>query len=528
MKKHATKFLSILLAAVLMLSLCACGGGKQESKQTNHYDFGDYEVVYKGACIMTDIDGDDALVMAFDFINNSDTTASYGWTVFEIAMQNKTELESTTVFNDLETYSYVGEDSFTDIEPGATIEAGTSFKLKGTDEVKMTISDLFDHYTYTITVDPSTLEHVEAKPADGEDADSPANETAQLEPFLNWWSGDWYGWWTIKSGTGDYEEYGGYWWDACAMVTIGQPVEDSSYSATMTIWDTDGSRTSDFIAQLDATISPYGVGEHGTLFSESGCFLDDVLEHADWIVDPALTDFEDLMSIDGEYEGEEGSYSYQIVLRPWGVMWDDMAEESLPYSYDYWYLPWVNSGASMPDRLSHGFSSSASTEPSESTAAQTAAPESDEETAPTPSGKMIPFTVEGKTFNDFPFTVRFSLPEGVWDMEDVLFSHNIHIYNWFDADESPWGTPFIWIELYDNEDLLNAHVNDYKNLTETDGRTIGGVAMEGRIYDYVGYEQMQEYYGVLPSGVGVSIRFVKVPDSLLPECHAILDTFAFD
>lgn len=524
MKKRVSKLLSLLLAAVLLVSLCACGHGgkknKKESGSTNRYDFGDYEVVYKGACIMTDIDGDDALVMAFDFTNNSDKTASYGWTVFEKAVQNEAELESTTVYTDLEVYSYVGEDSFTNIAPGTTIEAGTSFKLNSMDEVQMTISDLLDHYTYTITVDPSGLEHVEAKPeaeedmSTGTDFSAPASEGAQQAPFLDWWSGDWYGWWTIKSGTGIYDDYDGYWWDACAMVTIGQPAEDAAYNATVTIWDEDGSRTSDFIAQLDATISPYGVGEYGTLFSESGWFLDDELEHADWIVDPALTEFENLLSIDGEYEGEDGSLSYQIILRPWGVMWDDMAEESLPYSYDYWYLPWVNSGASMPDRLSHGFSSSsAATEASVSA----------------PSGKMIPFTVDGTTpGEDIPFTACFSLPEGAWDLEDSYFSYDIKIYNWFDADESPWGTPFIWIEMYDNEEKLNYYVADYENLTETEGRTIGGVAMAGRMYDYVGYVQMQEYYGVLPSGVGVSIRFVKVPDSLLPECHAILDTFTFD
>lgn len=519
MKKSVTRFLSILLAAAMLLSLCACGGEKEKG-DANCYDFGEYEVVYKGACIMTDIDGDDALVMAFDFTNRSDKTASYGWTVFEKAVQNKTELEYTTVFHDLETYSYVGEDSFTDIEPGATIEVGSSFKLNGTDVVKMTISDLLDHYTYTITVDPSSLEHVEAKPEGEEEMSVGADEVIQQAPFLNWWSGDWYGWWTIKSGTGEYEEYGGYWWDACAMVSIGQPAEDDSYNATVIIWDAEGSRTGNFIGEIDATISPYGVGEHGTLFSENGYFMDGELEHADWIVDPALTEFENLMSIDGEYEGEEGSYSYQIVLRPWGVMWDDMSEDSLPYAYDYWYLPWVNSGASMPDTLSHGFNSSISTE--------TSAPDVTEAAAAAPSGKMIPFTIEGTTSGDnTPFTVSFSLPEGAWDLEESVFSHNFSIYNWHDADESPWGTPFIWVMLHDNEEKLNFYVNDYENLTETEGGTIGGIDMHGRIYDYVGYEQMQEYYGVLPNGVGISIRFVKVPDSLRPECYAILDTFAF-
>ncbi len=523
MKKNVTRMLSALLAAVLLLSLCACGGGK-DSGSDNRYDFGDYEVVYKGACIMTDVDGDDALVLTFDFTNNSDSAASYGWTVFETAVQEGTELEYTTVFSDLETFSCVGEDSFTDIEPGTTVEAGTTYKLNGMGKVKMTISDLLDHYTYTITVDPSELDYVEAKSGDGEDgpADSqgssgPAADDTLPEPFLGWWNGDWYGWWTIKSGTGDYADYGGYWWDACAQVTVGRPAEDDSYHATMTIWDEDGSRTDNFIGQIDATISPYGVGDHGTLFSEGGYFLDDELAHADWIVDPALTEFENLLSIDGEYEGEEGSCSYLIVLRPWGVIWDDVTEESLPYAYDDWYLPWVNSGASMPDALSESFSGG-SGEPG--------APADTGEGAGS-GGKLIPFTLEGETFNSLPFTLSFSLPEGEWDPEDRLFMYNLKIYNWPDGNDAPWGTPFIWFEFYDNEEPLNRHVDEYENLTETEERTIGGIAMKGRIYDYIGYEQMQEYYGVLPSGIGVSIRFVKVPASLLPQCHAILDTITF-
>ena len=54
------------------------------------------------------------------------------------------------------------------------------------------------------------------------------------------------------------------------------------------------------------------------------------LEHADWIVDPGLMDFEDLIRIDGYYENGDDEFYYEIYLRPWGIEWDDVDADSLP------------------------------------------------------------------------------------------------------------------------------------------------------------------------------------------------------
>ena len=43
---------------------------------------------------------------------------------------------------------------------------------------------------------------------------------------------------------------------------------------------------------------------------------------------------------------------YSIYLRPWGESWEDVRaddEELLPYYYDDWYLPLIETGASMPE-----------------------------------------------------------------------------------------------------------------------------------------------------------------------------------
>lgn len=159
MKMKLNRVLCLLLAVFMMVGLCACG--EKEPADPNHFDFGDYEVVYKGACIMYNESGEDALVMTFDFTNNSKDNASYGWTVYEKAMQNGVEMSSTYVITDMETYASVSEDFFTDIAPGKTIEVSTAFLLDGTDEVTMTLSDLWDKYVHTITIDPATLQRVE-------------------------------------------------------------------------------------------------------------------------------------------------------------------------------------------------------------------------------------------------------------------------------------------------------------------------------------------------------------------------------
>lgn len=70
MKQTKTKTLCLLLAALMLLSsLTACG--KDKEKDSNLIQLGDYELLYKGACIMEDSDGNDAIVLSLDFTNNS-------------------------------------------------------------------------------------------------------------------------------------------------------------------------------------------------------------------------------------------------------------------------------------------------------------------------------------------------------------------------------------------------------------------------------------------------------------------------
>ena len=106
MKQTKTRLLCLLLAALMLLSsLTACG--KDKAKGSNLIRLGDYELRYKGACIMEDSDGNDAIVLTLDFTNNGKDNASYLWSVNETVMQNGVELEVATVFTDYDTFETV-------------------------------------------------------------------------------------------------------------------------------------------------------------------------------------------------------------------------------------------------------------------------------------------------------------------------------------------------------------------------------------------------------------------------------------
>ena len=171
--------------------------------------------------------------------------------------------------------------------------------------------------------------------------------------LLDWWNGDWYGWWKMTGCSGDYEEMEGAWWDICGTIDIG-----SDMTGIVRLWDEDYSRDS-LMAKVNVSLSTSGTGEHGTLMSEDGQFTDVYLEHADWIIDPGLVDFEDLIRIDGYYENGDDEFYYEIYLRPWGIEWDDVDADSLPSRYEDWYLPLIRAGKPMPDAIGEGVSADA-------------------------------------------------------------------------------------------------------------------------------------------------------------------------
>ena len=153
-----------------------------------------------------------------------------------------------------------------------------------TSEIKATFEELLGSKNGTITIDPSTL-----KPGNGRrntespEATLPA-AAATGDALLDWWNGEWYGWWQMTGCSGYYESMEGRCWDVCGVIDIG-----TDYMGTVTLWDEDYTRAEP-MASASVSLNEAGTGEHGTMMSEGGWFTNVALEHADWIVDPGIAD----------------------------------------------------------------------------------------------------------------------------------------------------------------------------------------------------------------------------------------------
>ena len=183
------------------------------------------------------------------------------------------------------------------------------------------------------------------------------------DPMLNFWEGDWYGWWVVWTGEGTYASWEDKAWDAYAQIEV-----NDDYTGTVTLWDVDYSRQ-DPMAEVEVSFRS-GVSENGCMVSESGWFMDYEVKHADWNLDVGASMvrmFDNMIAIDSYYydpENPDDSFNYVFILRPWGMDWEDVrgvVEEGtyygdmMPIEYDNWYLPLINNGVTtMPDNYEEG------------------------------------------------------------------------------------------------------------------------------------------------------------------------------
>mgnify|MGYP004549937923 CR=1 FL=1 len=455
MKQTKTKLLCLLLTALMLLSSILTACGKDKAKDSNLIKLGDYELLYKGACIMEDSDGNDAIVLTLDFTNNSKETASYLWSVDETVMQNGVELEVATIFKDYDSYETVIENQFTDVAPGTTLEVRTAFVLKDTtSEVKATFEEFLGSKKGTITVDPTTLSREDAANTETmtTDPDLGTSETNTMtttgDALLDWWNGEWYGWWQMTGCSGYYESMEGNWWDICGDIDIG-----TDYTGTITLWDEDYTR-SEPMASAQVSLSEAGTGEHGTVMSEGGWFTNVALEHADWIVDPGIEvagmmERENIICIDGWYEDGDDEYHYEIYLRPWGLRWDDAGEDSLPNFYDDWYLPLIDAGKSMPDAIGEGASDeNASTTQTNAAASGGSGIVSEEQVQ---KGYVWMNEVNNNIFDaTYEDIVAYFGVEGEFVKEEYSdhMKANYRYYKWISEDDD---SHFIYVNFKENE-----------------------------------------------------------------------------
>ena len=154
------KFLSVILAMIMVLSLVACGGkdkadaDKADGEQAENIVFGDYTAVFKGYTLTKDEDGRDALCLTYDFTNGSKEEQSFAWAFLYEATQNGEELDFPGFGENGEKLEENLEEK---IQKNQTIEVKMGIALVNTtDDVMICFSDFDDHeYTQTIRLSGS-------------------------------------------------------------------------------------------------------------------------------------------------------------------------------------------------------------------------------------------------------------------------------------------------------------------------------------------------------------------------------------
>ena len=182
--------------------------------------------------------------------------------------------------------------------------------------------------------------------------DDPAVWAETVAKMQEFWNGDWYGWWYISEGMGDYKASTGSWWDCAATIEIGDDARGS-----IVIWDEEHPKATP-LAESVLRIHEEGGGTMGIAMSGQGRFMDKDVLAGDWLIDPSVAPYENLVEISGYYDDGGDGFFYVLYLRPWGQLWDDVAQANnpnvlpdvLPKHYE-WYCAAVESGEGMPETI---------------------------------------------------------------------------------------------------------------------------------------------------------------------------------
>ncbi|MDL2235953.1 hypothetical protein LJC07_07420 [Christensenellaceae bacterium OttesenSCG-928-L17] len=191
----------------------------------------------------------------------------------------------------------------------------------------------------TLTIDSEGLQMVfalsnETPPAQAVPSGARNSPAKRGNALQQWWNGDWYGFIYLPTADGAWESLEEGFWDC-----FGTIESDASGVGNIYLWDDGGE-----LANVNVQITEYGVSDAGVAMSESGTFNKMKMGHADWIIDPGTNtqSYEHLLIIDGTFEDPDGSeyggFTYEIWLRPWGMLWEDASIEDQPPGYADWYL----------------------------------------------------------------------------------------------------------------------------------------------------------------------------------------------
>ena len=155
MKVKIKRSLAMILALVMALSLAACGGDKDKGGTDDGDDkaetitLGKYTAVFKGYTLTKDDEGNDAMVLTYDYTNGSKEEQSFAWAFLFEATQAGEELGSPMYD---ENDNQITRNYEEKVQKGQTLEVAIALTLVNTtDDVVIVFSDFDDHeYTQTI------------------------------------------------------------------------------------------------------------------------------------------------------------------------------------------------------------------------------------------------------------------------------------------------------------------------------------------------------------------------------------------
>lgn len=180
-------------------------------------EFDEYAVTYLGGEITVDADGNDTVVLNFDYVNKDTNDGSFGWSVYYTVLQGGAELESNNIYiND--NFDCLSDNIWVEIAPGETAPATITYVLENrTDPVIVEFTDLFDSKVETLEIDLAALpvaQQPEPKPE--------TEETGFSAEFAQIYSGDWHGVAEFYDCTGDFSDNNGGQCDILARLVFDE------------------------------------------------------------------------------------------------------------------------------------------------------------------------------------------------------------------------------------------------------------------------------------------------------------------
>lgn len=155
-KKKKLIIFGVIFAIIVVIAIAASGSDDSSSKTPNENTtassvnaekeksddntLGDFKCVVKGAKVTKDWEGKDAVLITYEFTNNSDSPISFDGSLDDKLYQDGIELESAILSDDNESKLL----DTVDLKPGITKEVKKAYLLRNKDsEIEVEIQEIF-------------------------------------------------------------------------------------------------------------------------------------------------------------------------------------------------------------------------------------------------------------------------------------------------------------------------------------------------------------------------------------------------